>query len=76
MGKGTPSYSAPEAFQDDMCLASDVWSLGVVLFEVFSSGAMPFVVAGTQSRRESVSRTGPAPFPFHCRVPTNVQCAT
>jgi len=32
---GTPYYSAPETFKGKMCLPSDIWSLGLVLSELF-----------------------------------------
>ena len=41
-GCGTLAYSAPERFCNNMCFASDLWSLGVVLFETFSDGQRPF----------------------------------
>lgn len=40
-GKGSILYSAPEVFLDDMQQASDVWSLGVVLYEM-CMGVAPF----------------------------------
>ncbi|XP_065903207.1 uncharacterized protein [Dysidea avara] len=33
--EGTPYYSSPECFFGNTCLASDVWSFGLVLSEVF-----------------------------------------
>ena len=41
---GTPSYMAPELFQDGgvLSFASDLWSLGIVLLEIFT-GKPPFV---------------------------------
>lgn len=33
--EGTPYYAAPESFYGNTCLASDVWSFGLVLSEVF-----------------------------------------
>ena len=33
---GTPYYSAPETFHGDVGKPSDIWSLGIVLLELFS----------------------------------------
>jgi len=34
-GVGTPYYCAPESYNRKACVASDVWSLGLVLAEIF-----------------------------------------
>ena len=32
---GTPYYCAPESYMGGVCLASDIWSFGLVLREIF-----------------------------------------
>ena len=32
---GTPYYCAPESYKGNVCLASDIWSFGLVLTELF-----------------------------------------
>lgn len=41
MRVGTPVYMAPEVFQRDFGMESDMWSLGVVLFQLLA-GTFPF----------------------------------
>ena len=39
--KGSPSYLAPEGFEGHLSQKSDIWALGVMLFEMFT-GQRPF----------------------------------
>ena len=32
---GTPYYCAPESYKGRVCIASDIWSFGLVLTEIF-----------------------------------------
>ena len=38
---GTPSYMAPEVFEENSCLKSDIWSLGIIAIEL-AEGKHPF----------------------------------
>lgn len=40
--KGTPVYMAPEVFRNEVSPRSDIWSLGVVVFELLCGGARPW----------------------------------
>jgi serine/threonine-protein kinase len=46
MGRGTPYYMAPEILQNKGSLRSDIYSLGVILFECLTGG-VPFTGDGT-----------------------------
>ena len=35
-------WTAPEGYDGKHCLASDVWSYGVLLWEIFTNGKMPY----------------------------------
>ena len=47
--KGTPGYAAPELFQNYCSGASDVWSLGVVIY-TFLFGKYPVIMKNNQIR--------------------------
>ncbi|XP_064273204.1 serine/threonine-protein kinase ULK4 isoform X8 [Passer domesticus] len=70
MDQGFPLYTAPEAIKgDNFCKASDLWSLGCLLYEMFS-GKPPFL---SESRSELIEkilsedplRPGPESSAFH-----------
>ncbi|XP_062034515.1 MAP/microtubule affinity-regulating kinase 3-like [Lepus europaeus] len=54
---GTPEYSAPEVFQPEPYdpFASDIWSLGVILFAMLA-GDMPFSGKDLAELRDSIQR--------------------
>mmetsp|Transcript_24367 Transcript_24367/g.67754 ORF Transcript_24367/g.67754 Transcript_24367/m.67754 type:complete len:775 (-) Transcript_24367:180-2504(-) len=39
---GTPHYIAPEVWQNDFNEKADLWSVGVILYEMLSGGRLPF----------------------------------
>lgn len=46
---GTLTYSAPETFQDQCCLGSDMWSVGVLTYALLM-GDSPWLQDGSQAR--------------------------
>lgn len=52
---GTLHYMAPEVFDDEACLKSDIWSLGISLIELGES-RNPYVEHSTMSVILSISR--------------------
>ncbi|KAJ9435281.1 MAP3K epsilon protein kinase 1 [Diplonema papillatum] len=44
---GTPLYMSPEACRNESCLASDVWSFGIILCQLFL-GALPYSFTSVQ----------------------------
>lgn len=57
---GTPTHMAPEVWRGNFGPVADVWSLGIVLFELLS-GELPFVYSSLNSAAECVRqhRQGP-----------------
>ena len=63
VGVGTPEYMAPEQWTGDTGIQSDVYSLGVVLYELIT-GRKPYV-ADTPAAILLKQATGPLPRPSH-----------
>ncbi|MDF1663141.1 MAG: bifunctional serine/threonine-protein kinase/formylglycine-generating enzyme family protein [Planctomycetota bacterium] len=57
-GGFTPSYAAPEAFDAKAYPATDIWSLGVMLYE-FISGELPFKAASMSSLMKAITVSEP-----------------
>lgn len=58
---GTPRYMAPEQWKgDQLGGATDVWALGVMMFEM-CSGEQPFVARSVDALMERVTKAEPAP---------------
>ncbi|XP_071417450.1 serine/threonine-protein kinase ULK4 isoform X2 [Pithys albifrons albifrons] len=59
--RGSPLYTAPEAIKgDDFCKASDLWSLGCLLYEMFS-GKPPFFSESSSELIEKILSEDPLP---------------
>ena len=57
---GTPSYMAPEAFSGGRDEQTDIWSVGVMLYEM-TSGKMPFSADNVWSLKYQVINNEPQP---------------
>ncbi|HZO14455.1 MAG TPA: protein kinase [Polyangiaceae bacterium] len=68
---GTPRYMAPEQWLEQECSpATDVWALGVMLFELASCGAYPFPNDGVMNELAMAVCNGkPDPLPSKIGAP-------
>jgi len=53
---GTPIYMAPEVWQGKYTKKSDIWSIGVILYEMLT-GAPPFLADSLDSLRKKIGKT-------------------
>jgi serine/threonine-protein kinase len=60
--KGTPSYMAPEAFSRRRNEQTDVWSVGVVLYQMLA-GHLPYDETDYEALRVAVNNLEPPPLP-------------
>jgi eukaryotic-like serine/threonine-protein kinase len=66
---GTPRYMPPEQYYGKSVRASDVYAMGVCLYEM-STGQLPFAAAGVEDLIEAKrERRYPAPSSLHSELP-------
>ncbi len=58
---GTPSYMAPEAFERKRNVQTDIWSVGVILYEMLN-GVLPFPQTNLPDLFGATTRDEPGPF--------------
>lgn len=59
---GTPSYMAPEAFDRKRSVQTDVWSVGVILYQMLK-GELPFPQENLTDLLGAIVRNEPEPLP-------------
>jgi serine/threonine-protein kinase len=67
---GTPHYMAPEALDRKRNVQTDLWSVGVILYEMLS-GRFPFQTENLSDLMVAILTREPDPLPDH--VPVNVR---
>lgn len=68
--RGTPAYMAPEAFDGRCTEQTDLWSTGVILYQLLS-GRLPFPQKEIAFLIGAITRNDPDPLPGS--IPTSVQ---
>lgn len=67
---GTPYYMAPEAFKRERTVQTDIWSIGVMMYEILK-GERPFLGNDIPEIIHAVTKEAPKPLPSH--VPLDLQ---
>lgn len=70
---GTASYMAPESFNGKRTVQTDVWAVGVILYELLE-GRLPFPQRMRQELHEAISTRQPEP--FSQAIPSKLQEVT
>jgi len=68
--RGTPAYMAPEAFDGRCSAQTDLWSAGVILYQLLS-GRLPFPQKEIAFLMGAITRNDPEPLPGS--IPKSVQ---
>lgn len=67
--KGTPAYMAPEAFRNERNEQTDIWSVGVILYQMLA-GRLPYEGSDYQAMCDAVNGSDPPPLPASVREST------
>jgi serine/threonine protein kinase len=62
LAAGTPAYMAPEAFDGQRSVQTDLWSAGVILYQMLS-GTLPFPSGDLMRFRKAIETEAPDPLP-------------
>ncbi len=64
---GTPIYMAPEAFSYKRNEQTDVWSVGIIFYQLLT-GRPPYYHSDVESLKEAIARHDPPPLPLSIPV--------
>ncbi len=64
---GTPAYMAPEVFSGERFVQSDLWSVGVILYQMLS-GRLPFPQIDIMALLGAIAHRNPEPLPNYIPV--------
>lgn len=67
---GSPAYMSPEAFLGSKLPQTDIWSAGVILYEMLS-GTLPFIGESVYQLKDVIQQSEPGPLPQ--KVPPELQ---